>query len=223
MAHHIIGQDIMRPIFKRNMTYCDTWGTFDGSFSANITLGISFWTLFFRHFSGSFLAHRRRVSHRFPRYHAWTGALWVDDFMEYHEQWVHDTKVWFLLLFGMDGILSEFPEFATPASYIVTGYTESYYPKHHCVHVTEGCSVLWYISARMLARMLAQMLDANSPTLRSTCQKDGSNDLQVLRVSWGRLVTGSVSGRGCSGTLGSRLSRARTRLKMPSSGRTPSA
>lgn len=56
MAHHIIGQDIMRPIFKRNMTYCDTWGTFDGSFSANITLGIfldSFLSALLRFFFGA--------------------------------------------------------------------------------------------------------------------------------------------------------------------------
>lgn len=120
MAHRIIGQDIMRPIFKRNMTYYDPRGTFDGSFSANIILGISFWTLFlsallqgFWRTGGGF----RTDSHNTG--HAWTGALWVDDLMEYHEQWVHDTKVWFLLLFGMDGILSAFPEFATQASYIV--------------------------------------------------------------------------------------------------------
>ena len=86
MAHHIIGQDIMRLILKRNMTYCGTRGTLDGSLSANIAFGILFLDSFFRQFSGGFfLAHRRRVSHRFLRYPAWTGALWANDLMEYYE------------------------------------------------------------------------------------------------------------------------------------------
>jgi hypothetical protein len=63
MAQRIIGQDTIRLIFKRNMTYCGTRGIFDGSVSANALLGIFSLDSFFRHFFEVFGAQAKDFKH----------------------------------------------------------------------------------------------------------------------------------------------------------------